>query len=49
MTTFIIIFTILLVLAAFAVKSVWDHYSHTFIVWEHQSVLHFRHGNLSEF
>lgn len=46
MTTFIIIFTILLVLAAFAAKAVWDHYSHTLIVWEHQSVLHFRHGKL---
>ena len=46
MTIYITITIILIVFAAFAIKMIWDHYSHIITVWEHESVLHFRHGKL---
>ena len=44
-----ITFTITLIIlgfAAIAFKMVWNHYSHVLTVWEHEAVLHFRHGKL---
>lgn len=46
MNTYIIITIILAVFAAFAAKAIWDHYSHILTVWEHETVLHFRHGKM---
>ena len=45
MTIFIITLTIL-VFAAIACRMVWNHYSHILTVWEHEAVLHFRHGKM---
>ncbi len=46
MNTYLIITTILVALGAFAFKAIWDHYSKTLTIWEHEAVLHFRHGKL---
>lgn len=45
MTTFIITL-ILIIFAAFAAKAIWDHFSCILTIWEHETVLHFRHGQL---
>lgn len=46
MNTYLIITLVLVVSAALVAKAIWSHFSHTLTVWEHEAVLHFRHGKL---
>lgn len=46
MNTYLVITLILVAFAAFAIKAIWNHFSHIVTVWEHETVLHFRHGKL---